>query len=59
MLLDGLVEEERLAELFAEVEPLLFRYPAIDPSSFQAKVERALGWHTAARRRDVESGSER
>ena len=42
MLREGLVERERLRELFAEIEPSLFRYPAIDPSSFRAKVERAL-----------------
>lgn len=43
MLRDGLVDRDRLRELFAEVEPSLFRYPAIDPRSFRAKVERALG----------------
>lgn len=42
MLRDGLVARERLRELFAEIEPSLFRYPAIDPMSFRAKVERAL-----------------
>jgi hypothetical protein len=43
MLRDGLVERDRLRQLFAQVEHSLFRYPAIDPSSFRAKVERALG----------------
>jgi hypothetical protein len=43
MLRDGLVARERLRELFAEVEPSLFRYPALDAGSFRAKVERAVG----------------
>lgn len=43
MLRDGLVERDRLRQLFAQAELSLFRYPAIDPSSFRAKVERALG----------------
>lgn len=43
MLRDGLVERDRLSELFAEIEPSLFRFPAIDPTSFRTKVERALG----------------
>jgi hypothetical protein len=42
MLRDELVERERVRDLFAEIEPALFRYPAIDPRSFRAKVERAL-----------------
>jgi hypothetical protein len=43
MLRDGLVERDRLRQMFAQIERSLFRYPAIDPSSFRAKVERALG----------------
>jgi hypothetical protein len=42
MLRDELVEPGQLRELFTEIEPSLFRYPAIDPVSFRAKVERAL-----------------
>jgi hypothetical protein len=42
MLRDELVDRERTREFFTEIEPSLFRYPAIDPSSFRAKVERAL-----------------
>jgi hypothetical protein len=42
MLNAALVEPERLRELFSEIEPSLFRYPAIDPGSFRAKVDRAL-----------------
>jgi hypothetical protein len=29
--------------LFEQVEPELFRYPAIDPAVFRAKVEELLG----------------
>lgn len=39
----GMVDSKRALELFAEVEPELFRYPAIDPASFRSKVEWALG----------------
>lgn len=35
----GLVEPERLLELFEEIEPELYRYPAIDPPSFRRAVE--------------------
>jgi hypothetical protein len=42
MLRDGVVDRQRLRDLFAQVEPSLFRYPAIDPDSFRAKVDRAL-----------------
>jgi hypothetical protein len=42
MLRDELVERERLRELVDEIEPALFRYPAIDARSFRTKVERAL-----------------
>ncbi len=42
MLRDGLVERQRLWELFVEIEPALFRYPAIDASSLRAKVGAAL-----------------
>lgn len=38
----GLVEPDRLRSLFDEIEPALFRYPAIDPADFRAKVERCL-----------------
>ncbi len=43
MLEHGLVQRTRAIELFEEIEPLLFRYPAIDPGSFRAKIEHALG----------------
>jgi hypothetical protein len=37
----GLVEAERLRELFAEIEPELYRFPAIDPPTFRAAVAAA------------------
>ncbi|MGH2427544.1 MAG: DUF6036 family nucleotidyltransferase [Candidatus Limnocylindria bacterium] len=39
MLSRGLIEGRRALELFDQVEPELYRYPAIDPASFRAKVE--------------------
>jgi len=42
MLARGLVEPERLRELFAQIEPQLYRYPALDPGSFRRAVEEAL-----------------
>ena len=42
MMSRGLVERGRLRELFDEIEPELFRYPAIDPAAFRHKVQRAL-----------------
>ncbi len=38
-----LVDPGRAMILFAEVEELLFRYPAIDAGALRAKVRRALG----------------
>ena len=35
----GLVQLQRLRELFAAIEPELYRYPAIDPPSFRAAVD--------------------
>lgn len=42
MVADGLVDPVRLGELFREIEPLLFRYPAIDADAFRNKVEQAI-----------------
>jgi hypothetical protein len=42
MLRTGLVEPARLRDLFARIEPELFRYPAIDARSFRDAVEQAL-----------------
>jgi hypothetical protein len=38
----GLIEPERLAELYEAIEPELYRYPAIDPAAFRRKLEDAL-----------------
>ena len=38
----GLVEPERLRACFDEIEPALYRFPAVDPRAFRAAVERAL-----------------
>jgi len=42
MLERGLVEPERALLLYEEIEPLLYRFPAVDPASFRRRVERAL-----------------
>lgn len=42
MLVRGLVDGDRLREFFAEIEPDLYRYPAIDPPSFRRRVEAAV-----------------
>ena len=38
----GLVEAERLLEKYSAIEPGLIRYPAIDPASFRAAVEKFI-----------------
>jgi len=43
MVQSGLVEPRRLLQLFEEVEPQLFRFPAVDPSSLRAAVEALVG----------------
>jgi hypothetical protein len=35
----ALVEPARLLECYEEIEPLLYRFPAIDPRGFRARVE--------------------
>lgn len=41
----GLVEPTRLLELFARIEPELYRYPAIDGPSFRRAVDATVqGW---------------
>lgn len=40
MIRDGLVEPTRLADLFADVESSLYRYPAVDPATLRAAVSR-------------------
>lgn len=39
MLRRGLVDRDRLRGFFEEIEPELFRFPAIDPKSFRRRVE--------------------
>jgi hypothetical protein len=39
----GLVEPVRLGELFDAIEPELFRYPAIDPTTFRRRVDEIVG----------------
>ena len=43
MLGRGLVEADRLREAFDEIEPQLYRFPAIDPPDFRRRVEEFLG----------------
>lgn len=38
----GLVEPEKLRELFAAIEPDLFRFPAVDAQVFREKLDAAL-----------------
>lgn len=40
MLAKGLVERKKLKSLFHEIEPLLYKYPAIDPKTFAEDVHR-------------------
>lgn len=41
MLRLGIVEPQRMRELFEEIEPELYRFPAIEPTRFRAAVEAA------------------
>jgi hypothetical protein len=43
MLKSGLVEVDRLRSSFDEIEPQLYRFPAIDPADFRRRVEDFLG----------------
>jgi hypothetical protein len=38
----GLVTPVSLRDTFAAIEPLLYRYPAVDPASFRKSVEDML-----------------
>lgn len=42
MLDRGLVEPNRLRELFEAIRPRLHRYPAVDPASFERRLDQAL-----------------
>lgn len=46
MITRGLVEPKRLLHLFEQIEPGLYRYPAIDPPKFRQAVERVASQHT-------------
>jgi hypothetical protein len=39
MLDRGLIERQRLQQLYDQIEPQLFRYPAIDPPTFRRAVQ--------------------
>lgn len=39
----GLVDPEQLRGFYEQIEPELFRYPAIDPPAFRQKLDAALG----------------
>ena len=43
MLDRGLVEKPRLGACFSEIEPRLYRFPAIDAADFRRSVEELLG----------------
>jgi hypothetical protein len=40
----GLVEPTRILDYFDEIEPVLYRFPAIDPAAFRRRVELAARW---------------
>jgi hypothetical protein len=42
MLRTGLVEADRLRELYGQIELELYRYPAIEPAAFRSKMQAAL-----------------
>ncbi len=42
MLDRGMIDHPELRRRFEEIEPLLYRYPAIDPAAFRRAVEEAL-----------------
>lgn len=42
MLQRGLVERERLLACFQQIEPELYRYPALDPATFRRSLEEIL-----------------
>jgi hypothetical protein len=43
MLKRGLIDAGRAWELFKRIEPMLYRYPDLDPASFRRSVEGSLG----------------
>jgi hypothetical protein len=42
MLARGLVEDAQLRSSFEEIEPELYRFPAVDPADFRRSVEERL-----------------
>ncbi len=42
MLANGLIEKERVSKLFQQIEPQLYRYPAIDPAKFRTSLQAFL-----------------
>jgi hypothetical protein len=40
MLAEGLIDRDRLAAYFEQIEPELYRYPALDPVTFRERVAR-------------------
>lgn len=42
MLKRGMVEPAKLKELFEQIRPQLFRFPAVDPDEFESKLGEAL-----------------
>ncbi|MBI4481331.1 MAG: hypothetical protein HY652_00435, partial [Acidobacteria bacterium] len=45
MIRRGFIGPDKLMEFFASIEPELYRYPAVDPSSFRCAVEEILKLH--------------
>lgn len=46
MIRNRLVEPGRLLELFSQIESQIYKYPAIDPTSFRTAVEKFVEEHT-------------
>lgn len=42
MIKEGLVDRKRLSDLYEMIEPLLYKYPAIDPDSFSEAVRQVV-----------------
>jgi len=45
MIRRGLVDRKRLIEYFHHIEPELYRYPALDPTTFRRSLEEILEQH--------------
>lgn len=45
MMARGLVTCEALVEYFTDIEPELFRFPALDPAAFRLAVDAAVAEH--------------